>query len=76
MLKNVPIAKIGMLLVVVNVMEINYFTLSIILLLLLALVIWLVLRNRKDEKDFEQDNIDSSLLDPKDPDKNQRGEHL
>jgi hypothetical protein len=50
-------------------MEINYFTLSIILLLLLALVIWLVLRNRKDEKDFEQDNIDQSPIDRNDPDK-------
>jgi hypothetical protein len=50
-------------------MEINYFTLGVILLLLLALVIWLVLRNRKDENDFEQDNIDSSLVDPEDPDK-------
>lgn len=50
-------------------MEINYFTLGVILLLLLALVIWLVLRNRKDEKDFEEDNIDSSMVDPEDPDK-------
>jgi hypothetical protein len=50
-------------------MEINYFTLGVILLLLLALVIWLVLRNRKDENDFEQDNIDSSMVDPEDPDK-------
>ncbi|MDB4999378.1 MAG: hypothetical protein JWP67_587 [Mucilaginibacter sp.] len=50
-------------------MGINYFTLGVILLLLLALVIWLVLRNRKDEKDFEQDNIDSSPIDQNDPDK-------
>jgi hypothetical protein len=50
-------------------MEVNYFTLGVILLLLLALVIWLVLRNRKDEKDFKEDNIDSSMVDPKDPDK-------
>jgi hypothetical protein len=50
-------------------MDINYFIISVILLLLLALVIWLVLRNRKDEKDFEQDNIDSSPIDRNDPDK-------
>jgi hypothetical protein len=50
-------------------MGINYFTLGVILLLLLALVIWLVLRNRKDEKDFKEDNIDSSMVDPEDPDK-------
>jgi hypothetical protein len=50
-------------------MEINYFTLGAILLLLLALIIWLVLRNRKDEKDFEQGNIDPSPIDRNDPDK-------
>jgi hypothetical protein len=50
-------------------MEINYFILGVILLLLLALIIWLVLRNRKDEKDFEQDNIDPSPIDRNDPDK-------
>ncbi|MEB0260879.1 MULTISPECIES: hypothetical protein [unclassified Mucilaginibacter] len=50
-------------------MQINYFTLGVVLLVLLALVIWLVLRNRKDEQDFEKDNIDSSLVEPKDPDK-------
>lgn len=50
-------------------MEINYFIVGVILLLLLALVIWMVLRNLKDKKDFEQDNINSSLVDPQDPDK-------
>lgn len=50
-------------------MQINYFALGIILLVLLALVIWLVLRNRKDEKLFEKDEIDSPLVEPKDPEK-------
>ncbi|MFA6083687.1 hypothetical protein [Mucilaginibacter sp.] len=50
-------------------MEINYFIVGVILLLLLALVIWMVLRNLKDKKDFEQDNINSSLVDSPDPEK-------
>ncbi|MCO5936930.1 hypothetical protein NAF17_15410 [Mucilaginibacter sp. RB4R14] len=50
-------------------MQINYFTLGVVLLVLLALVIWLVLRNRKDEQDFEKDDIDPSLVEPKEPDK-------
>jgi hypothetical protein len=50
-------------------MQINYFTVTIILLVLLALVVWLVLRNRKDEKDFEKDEMDLPLMEPKDPDK-------
>jgi len=50
-------------------MQINYLTLGIILLLALALIVWLALRNRKDEKAFERDEIDSSLVEPKDPDK-------
>jgi hypothetical protein len=50
-------------------MQINYLTVSIILLVLLALVVWLVIRNRKDEKDFEKDEIDLPLMEPEDPDK-------
>ncbi|MDB5127871.1 hypothetical protein [Mucilaginibacter sp.] len=50
-------------------MQINYFTLGIIVVVLLALVIWLVWRNRKDEKAFEKDEIDSSIVDPEDPEK-------
>jgi len=50
-----------------NYMQTSYFTIGAIILLALALVIWLVIRNLKDEKDFEKDNIDSSLVEPKDP---------
>jgi type VI protein secretion system component VasK len=50
-------------------MQINYFTLGIIVAVLLVLVIWLVWRNRKDEKAYEKDEIDSSMVDPKDPEK-------
>lgn len=50
-------------------MQTSYFTIGVIILLALALVIWLVIRNLKDEKDFEKDNIDSSLVEPKDPEK-------
>jgi hypothetical protein len=50
-------------------MGINYFTLAIIFIPLLALVVWLVMRNRKDENDFEKDNIDSSFIEKTDPDK-------
>jgi LPXTG-motif cell wall-anchored protein len=48
-------------------MEINYFTLTIIGVLMVALVVWLVIRNRKDEKAFEKDEIDSSAIEPRDP---------
>lgn len=49
-------------------MQIN--TLEIVILLALALVIWLVIRNRKDEEAFKKDELeDSEFLEPKDPEK-------
>jgi cytochrome c-type biogenesis protein CcmH/NrfF len=36
-------------------MEINYWWLSLFFLLIAALVIWLIKRNRKDEKEFEDE---------------------
>jgi hypothetical protein len=48
-------------------MEINYFTLTIIGVLMVTLVVWLVIRNRKDEKAFEKDEIDSSAIESHDP---------
>ena len=36
-------------------MEINYVTVGLVVLAVIALIIWLILRNRKDEKKFEKD---------------------
>lgn len=42
-------------------MQINYFMLSIVIALLIALLIWIVKTDRKNEKDFEQQIIDQEL---------------
>jgi hypothetical protein len=53
-----------------NCMQVNYFVIGVIVLLGLALLIFLILRNRKDEKDFEKDRIeDNDITTPQDPSK-------
>jgi Ca2+/Na+ antiporter len=42
-------------------MEINYWWVGLFLLLMVILVIWLIKRNRKDEKDWEKEVIQSEL---------------
>jgi len=42
-------------------MQINYWWTSLIVALTIALVIWLARRNRKDEKAFEKELIQSEL---------------
>ncbi|XHR92443.1 hypothetical protein ACFJIV_19025 [Mucilaginibacter sp. UC70_90] len=42
-------------------MQINYFIVGIAISLLIALMIWIVKTNRKDEKDFEKQIIDREL---------------
>jgi cytochrome c biogenesis protein ResB len=49
-------------------MEINYWWLSLFLLLMVALIIWLIKRNLKDKKDFEKKMIQSELKPKKDDD--------
>ena len=49
-------------------MYINYWWVSIVILLIIILVIWLIRRNRKDEKTFENELIQSELK-PDDEDK-------
>lgn len=42
-------------------MEINYWWMGLFLLAAAALIIWLIKRNRKDEKEFEQEIIQTEL---------------
>ncbi|EHQ25494.1 hypothetical protein [Mucilaginibacter paludis] len=42
-------------------MEINYWIIGIIVILAVCLVGFLIWKNRKDEKSFEQDTIQSEL---------------
>lgn len=42
-------------------MQVNYWWISVFILLIIILVIWLIRRNRKDEKRFEKDLIQSEL---------------
>ncbi|MBK0379907.1 hypothetical protein [Mucilaginibacter segetis] len=42
-------------------MEINYWVLGIVLFALTILVIWLVVRNQRDEKKFEKEVIESEI---------------
>ncbi|WP_426589545.1 hypothetical protein [Mucilaginibacter sp. R-33] len=42
-------------------MQINYFIVAVVITLLIALMIWIVKTNRKDEKDFERQIIDREL---------------
>ena len=54
----------------VNYMQVNYFVIGVIVLLGLAVIIFLILRNRKDEKDFEKDQLeDNDITSPQDPSK-------
>jgi Ca2+/Na+ antiporter len=41
--------------------SINYWWTGLVLLLLIVLVIWLIKRNRKDEKELEKEIIQSEL---------------
>jgi putative exporter of polyketide antibiotics len=42
-------------------MNINYWWLSLFIVLIAILVIWLIKRNRKDEKEYEKELIRSEL---------------
>lgn len=42
-------------------MDINYWILTLVCALILGLLVWLVKRDRKDEKDFEEEVINSEL---------------
>lgn len=42
-------------------MQINYFIVGIVISLLIALMIWIVKTDHKDEKNFEQQIIDQEL---------------
>ncbi|SDH60961.1 hypothetical protein ACRQ5D_18735 [Mucilaginibacter sp. P25] len=42
-------------------MQINYFTVGIVITLLITLIVWIVKTDRKDEKSFEQQIIDREL---------------
>lgn len=54
-------------------MEINYWWLGLFLLLMAALMIWLIKRNRKDEKIFEEEIIQSELKPGDDHDNDEPG---
>ena len=49
-------------------MQINYYEIGLMALLAIGLLIWLILRNRKDEKAFEKDEL-TDTIDSPDPDK-------
>ncbi|WP_166727681.1 hypothetical protein [Mucilaginibacter gilvus] len=49
-------------------MQINYYEIGLVVLLAVGLVIWLIIRNRKDEKAFEKDEL-TDTVDSPDPDK-------
>ena len=49
-------------------MQINYYEIGLVVLLAAGLLIWLILRNRKDEKAFEKDEL-TDTIDSPDPDK-------
>ncbi|MDO3627631.1 hypothetical protein [Mucilaginibacter sp. BT774] len=42
-------------------MAINYWWSGVFIVLIIVLIIWLIRRNRKDEKSFEQEIIQSEL---------------
>jgi putative exporter of polyketide antibiotics len=42
-------------------MDINYWGVGLFIAVMVALIIWLIKRNRKDEKTFEKDIIQSEL---------------
>ncbi|MDN5286654.1 MAG: hypothetical protein JWR38_2928 [Mucilaginibacter sp.] len=43
-------------------MDINYWWLGLFIILMAMLVIWLIKRNHKDEKEYEKELIKSELL--------------
>jgi cytoskeletal protein RodZ len=51
-------------------MKVNTLEIVVVIALALALLIWLVIRNRKDEEDFKKDELeDSEFVEPQDPEK-------
>jgi len=54
-------------------MQINYFIVGIVITLLIALMIWIVKTDRKDEKSFEQNIIDQELK-PREHPKSQKAD--
>ena len=51
-------------------MKINYLEIAIVVVLALGLVIWLAMRNNKDEKAYEKDELkDSDLVERHDAEK-------
>jgi hypothetical protein len=42
-------------------MEINYWEVSLFIILMISLIVWLIRRNRKDEQTFEKELIQSEL---------------
>ena len=51
-------------------MKVNNLEIVVVIVLALALLIWLVVRNRKDEEAFKKDELeDSEFVEPKDPEK-------
>jgi len=54
-------------------MEINYWWVSLFLMLMAVLVIWLIKRNRKDEKEWERELIQSELKPEENPDNDEPG---
>ncbi|WP_192910144.1 hypothetical protein [Mucilaginibacter ginsenosidivorax] len=55
--------------------NINYFEVSLAVLIAIALVVWLVRRNIKDEKKFEKDMIQSEMK-PDREEQDERGDPL
>jgi cbb3-type cytochrome oxidase subunit 3 len=49
-------------------MEINYFILVPVFLVVVLLLVWLFRRNNKDEKDYEKDTIGAGQKPDKHPD--------
>ncbi len=52
----------------VIIMQINYYEIGLVALLALGVLIWLIVRNRKDEKAFEKDEL-TGTIDSPDPEK-------
>ena len=49
-------------------MQINYYEIGLVVLLAAVVLIWLIVRNRKDEKAFEKDEL-TDTIDSPDPEK-------
>ncbi|AYL96462.1 hypothetical protein [Mucilaginibacter celer] len=52
-------------------MQINYFVVGGVIIVLIVLVVWIIKTNLKDEKDFEQQIIESEMK-PKEHEKSQK----